>query len=124
MWSLFMWAMVRFLVAGSMLGVAVLALAGVGWVAGVPDRERAWAAAEERVVTILAVEGCGRGCSINWIWSGLTALCSEIRLKVRGETIKDEDQRYAEWWSGGDVDDADDAGDAGDGRVAWMACSG
>lgn len=40
-----------------MLGVAVLAVGGVGWVvAGVPDRERAWAAAEERVVTILAAQ--------------------------------------------------------------------
>lgn len=48
--------MVRFLVTGSMLGPAVLVEDGVGWVAGVPDRERARAAAEERVVTILAAQ--------------------------------------------------------------------
>lgn len=58
MWSLFMWAIVRFLVTGSMLGAdGVVAAGGVGWVvAGVADRERAWAAAEARVVTILAAE--------------------------------------------------------------------
>lgn len=41
-----------------MLGVdGVVAAGDVGWVvAGVPDRERAWAAAEARVVTILAAE--------------------------------------------------------------------
>lgn len=33
--------------------VAGLVAGGAGWAAGVPDRERAWAAAE-RVVTILA----------------------------------------------------------------------
>lgn len=30
-----------------------------------------------------------RGWSINWRWSGLTALCTEIGLKVRGETCQD-----------------------------------
>lgn len=57
MWSLFMWAIVRDLETGSMmLGVwGVGSVTGPGWVIGVPDRERAWAAAEERVVTMMAI---------------------------------------------------------------------
>lgn len=67
-----MCAMVRFLVVGSMLGAdGVVAAGGAGWVvAGVADRERAWAAAEARVVTILAAEmrdlGRERGEDLKW----------------------------------------------------------
>lgn len=45
-----------------MLGFAVLLVEdGVGWAAGVPDRERARAAAEERVVTMAAQLRAVRG---------------------------------------------------------------
>jgi hypothetical protein len=69
-WSLFMWAMVRFLATGSTLGSAVWGDEGVGWlaVAGVLDRERARAAAEERVVTMLAV-------GYRWVIEGAGVVC-------------------------------------------------
>lgn len=59
--------------------------------------------------------GCeGVGVLVNWIWSGLTAPCSEIALGVRDGTLVDEDQDLV----GGDEvdDDGDDGGgDGGDG---------
>lgn len=100
MWSLFMWLMVRFLVAGLMPGAAAALAAaaagdgdgdGAGWVAGVADRERAWAAAEERVVTILAVGERDEGFDAKkWILSR-SGTKSDSLILLR-------DPVQGEWW--------------------------
>lgn len=129
-----MWAIVRFFVTGSMLGFAVLVEDGVGWVAGVPDRERARAAAEERVVTMAAQSravrgGVGeridakRGYSNNELW-GLETLCTEIRLRLSVDMyqIKDGNEGLdldggAEMVMSGMGCEGGDGGDGGDSRV-------